>query len=146
LQNSFKNTIVSRFELIAFYNNFHSSLDLVPKEVLRALNILFSQITTVNNQSSELHYFTTLRLYLIKSYKGKAHALGKPVKGQRTWSNAWTAYNNNRLVRNSIRAIQQLLNKNYKEEKKNYTRLVRKYKKKTLTKLSAKKAKKLFST
>jgi len=43
-----------------------------------------------------------LKKYLIKSYKGKCHALGKPVRGQRTWSNAMNSKNNNFFIRKCI--------------------------------------------
>lgn len=84
----FKLNLIRRFELTAHYKTLHTSLDFYAKPILRAINLLLSQVSTVNNQVAELNYFTTLRLYLIKSFRGKAHALGKPVKGQRTWSNA----------------------------------------------------------
>ena len=56
--------------------------------LINPLNIIFSQINSVNNQIPELKKLNTLRLYLIKSYRGRCHAIGKPVNGQRTWSNA----------------------------------------------------------
>jgi ribosomal protein S13 len=57
--------------------NFHVS-------VIKPLNVIFSQVNSVNNSVEELKKFNILRLYLIKSYRGKCHALGKPVRGQRT--------------------------------------------------------------
>ena len=53
-------------------------------DIVNTLNVLFSQINSVNNSLDELNRLTIIRLYLIKSYRGKCHALGKPVKGQRT--------------------------------------------------------------
>ena len=48
------------------------------------MNIILSQITSVNHQVSEVHHYNLIRLYLIKSYRGKAQAMGKPSRGQRT--------------------------------------------------------------
>lgn len=39
-------------------------------------------------------------LDLTTSYKGWRHYKGLPVHGQRTWSNAWTAYRANNILRN----------------------------------------------
>merc|ERR1712031_775 len=50
----------------------------------RPINIIYSQINSVNNQRSELYRFNLIRLYLIRSYRGRCHALGKPTRGQRT--------------------------------------------------------------
>jgi hypothetical protein len=46
--------------------------------------------------------------------------MGKPSRGQRTWSNAWTAYHYNKVIRNFVVTTQRILNKDKKEEKVNY--------------------------
>lgn len=69
---STKSTAVSDLE-----SKFHISL-------IDPLNLTFSQVNSVNNSIEELKKFNILRLYLIKSHRGKCHALGKPVRGQRT--------------------------------------------------------------
>ena len=89
-------------------------------EIKHPLNVIFSQINTINNNISEIQYYNILRLYLIKSYKGRCHALGKPVKGQRTWSNSWNSYNLNKVLRNFIRDTSNFLKKNERQEKINY--------------------------
>jgi ribosomal protein S20 len=61
--------------------------------------------------------------------RGRAQALGKPSHGQRTWSNAWTAYNYNKTIRNFISKIQKQIDKEKKEEKINYKVLQKKIKK-----------------
>ncbi len=38
-------------------------------------------------------------LDLINSYRGWRHARGLPVRGQRTWTNAWTTYRANLVLR-----------------------------------------------
>ena len=91
-----------------------------------ALNILFSQITNINSQESELHRFNFIRLYLIKSTRGRSHALGKPSRGQRTWSNAWNAYKLNNTTRDFISQYQKILQKEKKEVKRDYKKVQKK--------------------
>jgi hypothetical protein len=38
-------------------------------------------------------------LDLINSYRGLRHAFGLPVRGQRTWTNAWSTYKSNLTLR-----------------------------------------------
>jgi len=52
--------------------------------VIEPLNIIFSQVNSVNNSIEDIKKLNILRLYLIKSYRGRCHALGKPTRGQRT--------------------------------------------------------------
>ncbi len=57
----------------------------------------------------------TLNVYvldMIQSYKGVRHARGLPCRGQRTWTNAWTAYRTNTTLR--VFKI-KLLNRAYKK-------------------------------
>lgn len=49
-----------------------------------SLNLIFSKITNINGQESELKRGNLIRLYLIKTTRGRSHALGKPSRGQRT--------------------------------------------------------------
>lgn len=70
---------------MTFLSNFKN---FYKKELIGFLNRYYSQVSSVNNTLFELQKFKIIRLYLIKSYKGRCHALGKPVNGQRTWSNA----------------------------------------------------------
>ena len=65
----------------------------------KLINIFFSKSLNINNFLKELILYYILKLYLIKSYKGFCHILGKPVKGQRTWSNAWMSYKKNLFLR-----------------------------------------------
>jgi ribosomal protein S13 len=89
----FKNVLSERFELGYFLQNRPQELLTQYQEenhtpLEKPINVLLSQINSVNHQRPELHRLNVIRLYLIKSYKGRCHALGKPVRGQRTWSNA----------------------------------------------------------
>jgi len=92
-----------------------------------ALNVIYSQVHTVNNTRADLHKLNIIRLYLIKTFRGRAHALGKPVRGQRTWSNAWTTYRDNTVLRNFISETRKFIRENTREEKKNYKVVARKY-------------------
>jgi hypothetical protein len=38
-------------------------------------------------------------LDLVNSYRGLRHAFGLPVRGQRTWTNAWSVYRSNLSLR-----------------------------------------------
>ena len=58
------------------------------KNLTYLLNSYYSQINSVNNQLNNLLLLNVIKLYLLKTYRGRCHLLGKPVRGQRTWSNA----------------------------------------------------------
>ena len=81
---STKTKLLKRFELNVLYNNTFSLFSEQEKDIQKLINILLSQITSVNNQISELNKYNLIRLYLIKSYRGRSQALGKPSRGQRT--------------------------------------------------------------
>ena len=53
--------------------------------------------------------------------------LGKPVRGQRTWSNSWNSYNLNKSLRNFISETKRNLSKVHKIEKINYKTVKKKY-------------------
>jgi len=88
LNNFFKVKLVSRFELTPLVYRDDFLLNDLPfsknPSLLRPLNILFSQINSVNNKTQDVLKLILIRNYLIKSYKGRCHAIGKPVRGQRT--------------------------------------------------------------
>ena len=110
----------------------------------KPINIIYSQINSVNNQREELYRLNIIRLYLIKSYRGRCHALGKPVRGQRTWSNAWNSYNINTILRGFISETRRALLKTRKEEKINYKVVKKKYASKKKKKQIKKKKKKIL--
>lgn len=112
--------------------------------IIGVLNILFSQINSVNNDPLRVEKLNVIRLYLIKSFRGRCHAIGKPVRGQRTWSNAWNSYNLNKIVRSFIAETKRLSKSTAAAEKINYKLIKKKYAtrkkastKKTVTKLTA---------
>jgi ribosomal protein S13 len=97
----------------------------------KILNTELSFITNTVSNRNELWRYQLIRLYLIKTFRGRAQSLGKPSRGQRTWSNAWTAFNQNTLLRSFINEV----NKHRKKrsdtvKKKNYKLIARKLKKK----------------
>lgn len=125
LGSATKNKFKNRFELDFFvkYRKHELILDYQKSNktpLNRPINIIFSQINSVNSQLSELNRLNIIRLYLIKSYRGRCHALGKPVRGQRTWSNAWNSYNTNTSLRTFISATRRALLQTKKDEKINY--------------------------
>ena len=127
-----KQAISDRFELGYFLQFRRKELLLNYQETNhtpmdRSINIIFSQVNTVNNQRNDLHRLNVIRLYLIKSYRGRCHALGKPVRGQRTWSNAWGSYNTNTTLRGFVSEMRRLIRQNKKEEKINYKVVKKKY-------------------
>ena len=127
----FKDLMLDRFELKNHVSNrcmFISDIESkYHVNIIDSLNLTFSQISSVNNSVEELKKFNILRLYLIKSHRGKCHALGKPVRGQRTWSNAWNSYKVNKVLRSFINETKKKIMKNKKEEKINYKLLSKKY-------------------
>ena len=86
--SKFVKLLSQRFELSFFQKNKETLLldhqVNNHKPITQPLNIIFSQINTVNNRLEELNRLNIIRLYLIKSYRGRSHAIGKPVRGQRT--------------------------------------------------------------
>jgi len=115
-----KRALIDRFEMYTFKRRPNQSIDTFGSYIPLALNVLFSQITSVNSMVIELTRLNLYRLYLIKTTRGRSHALGKPSRGQRTWSNAWTAYKNNSETRAFISAHQKIKKDTFKEEQINY--------------------------
>ena len=122
-----RNLLIKRFELHILKKSTHYAISDFELPIAKVLNMLFSQITNINNIDSELHKHNFIRLYLIKSTRGRSHALGKPSRGQRTWSNAWNAYKLGNPTRAFISDYQKILQKEKKEEKKDYRRVKRKF-------------------
>lgn len=122
-------TIIRRFELNFLYYDRNLEIPNLDRHLYRSLNIFFSQLSSVNNQVRELKRFSLVRLYLLKTTRGKAQALGKPSRGQRTWSNAWTAYNYNRTIRTFVYQVQRSLSRDKKEEQLNFKILKKKTRK-----------------
>ena len=145
-----KRLFIRRFEL-GYASTQYKTVDLVDyqrtnhKPLDRPINILFSQLHTVNNQINELHKLAVIRLYLVKSYRGRCHALGKPVRGQRTWANGWNSYNTNKTLRSFISETKKLIKQSSKEEKINFKVVKKKYASKKKKKKTIRQKKNNFS-
>jgi len=79
-----KISVIKRLELTAFATEKNVLSVVLSYKVLKIINIYFSQMTSINATLTELFRFSLIRLYLIKSFRGRAQALGKPCRGQRT--------------------------------------------------------------
>ena len=112
--------LISRFELYSLMLNPNQPINSFAVDLPASLNVLFSKLTSVNNTVVDLTRLNLIRLYLTRTTRGRAHALGKPSRGQRTWSNAWTAYNCNKETRAFISTYQKLQNAAKRDEKVNY--------------------------
>ena len=123
--------ISKRFEIYNLFESRNYQNSTQKPEILRSINIFFSQLSTVNNRLSEIKKYSLIKLLLIKSSRGRAHALGKPSRGQRTWSNAWTSYNSNKITRGFVNHFQKIIKQDFREEKRNY-KLIQTKKKKTI--------------
>ena len=105
--------VINKTSVSSFPNNFN-------RELTGFLNRFYSQVASVNSFIGPLVRFNVIRLYLIKSYRGRCHAIGKPVRGQRTWSNAWTSYKFNKVLRQFLSEMKFKLKKNVIKEKINF--------------------------
>lgn len=112
--------LLKRFDLNIFFYNRHTPLISIDKETKRSINRTFSNFLSINYTVMDVNRLNIIRLFLIKSFRGKSHAMGKPSRGQRTWSNAWTAYSTNKTLRIFIAECQKKLALEKKEEKINY--------------------------
>jgi len=120
-----------RYVLIPDYELSHNKTISIP------FNLILSRVNSVNNNHSELVRLNIIRLYLIKSYRGRSHAIGKPVRGQRTWSNAWSSFYTNKILRTFISETRNQLKKKKVINKINYKMVAKKYAKKSKKKKSS---------
>ena len=102
-----KKKFIQRFELNFFLYKKDQSLLTLPLDQRKIINMYLSQIISINSSIFDLIKYNLIRKYLIKTFQGRCHALGKPSRGQRTWSNASTSYRYNRLIRSFIRQVKK---------------------------------------
>jgi ribosomal protein S13 len=82
--------ITKRLELTTFASFISKKcyvddyIRLSSKTLVKTINIIFSQISNVNSSLIELKKINIIRKYLVKTYQGYCHAIGKPVRGQRS--------------------------------------------------------------
>jgi hypothetical protein len=60
------------------------------------------------------------------------HSIGKPVHSQRTWSNAWSSYNNNKILRKFIHQTKTKFSDKFASKKINYKLIKKLYIKKSI--------------
>jgi ribosomal protein S13 len=120
---------IKRFELTVFNKNLKKNISILSLNFRKIINMYFSQLTNINSSVDNLIRYNLIRLYLIKSFRGKAQALGKPSRGQRTWSNASTAFKTNKILRLFINNIKKNFASTIKVESKNLKLLKKKKKK-----------------
>lgn len=108
---------IKRFEIqhLSLKKNKSKFLSLLPLNKRKIFNMYLSQLISINASIFELQRYNLIRLYLIKTFRGRCHALGKPSRGQRTWSNAQNAYKCNKVTRTFIQDVKKF---NFVEKKK----------------------------
>jgi ribosomal protein S13 len=115
--SGFKNTLYGFGQTHAWYfsQKFERHLKYTYLNFKKKYKFFNKKIYNIFPTSIALHKKHTLNVYvldMIQSYKGTRHARGLPCRGQRTWTNAWTAYRANSTLR--VFKI-KLLNRIYKK-------------------------------
>ena len=72
--------------------------DFKTSQLITIYKILLN-IVPENKDFKKKVIFNIFMLDLINSYRGLRHAFGLPVRGQRTWTNAWSTYKSNLTLR-----------------------------------------------
>ena len=126
LGKEFRTFFINRFEWNNVRSNDKTPLTRYPVSTQITINKIFSKINPFNRTIRDLTRYQIIRLYLIRSFRGCAQALGKPSRGQRTWSNAWTAYYNNTAIKSFITLAKKLHAAQKRPEKIDYKK-VKKY-------------------
>lgn len=94
-----------RFEYQMGDNKYKITNNLKNKYLLfyKLINLYMIQLFPIYYNFSSLRNLYIIRKWVIGSYEGLCHKKGKPVHGQRTWSNASTAKNNNTYLRSYLK-------------------------------------------
>lgn len=95
LSSRFSQIVESRIE------NYSDKLvcDLNKNELDHFLKLIYT-VVPYNASLRKRLKLNICMLDLISCYKGWRHYKGLPVRGQRTWSNAWSVYRSNYILRN----------------------------------------------
>lgn len=120
---------IKKFELTPNFKN-NENFSHFDEDQKRILNVYFAQVTSVNHSFHEALRISSVRLYLIRSFRGKNQSLGKPSRGQRTRSNANTAYKKDNIVKAFISEFKKTHIKVEPVKKINYKQVQRKFLKK----------------
>ncbi len=76
--------MIKRFEFNFLKIDLSKTFLYLSLDQRKIINMYLSQLTSINNDIFELMKYNLIRLYLIKTFRGRCHALGKPSRGQRT--------------------------------------------------------------
>jgi ribosomal protein S13 len=128
----FKINLIKRFEYNYLFFKKNELFITLPLNQRKIINMYLSQIISINNNIFELIRYNLIRLYLIKTFKGRCHALGKPVRGQRTWSNSSNSYKCNKIIRSFISQVKKNNVSTQKPKSLNKKWIKKKLKKKAL--------------
>ena len=121
-----RQVFIRRFECTSLNKNRKKTFFHLPENRRKAMNMHFSRIMSVNHSLEEILRYTIIRLYLIKSFRGRCQAIGKPSRGQRTWSNASNAFNCNTTLRDFIAEVRKVKEKDSLPVVQNYRKLKKK--------------------
>ena len=89
-----KYLLQSRLEIGSLSSGFK-----IPFYKTYVLYQILESLIPKNNDLKKKNIFNIFLLDVVHSYRGYRHAMGLPVRGQRTWSNAWSVYKSNLLLR-----------------------------------------------
>lgn len=74
------------------------SKDLKTSKLIGIYRLLLTVVPD-NKSLKKKMVFNIFMLDLVNSYRGLRHSFGLPVRGQRTWTNAWSVYRSNLILR-----------------------------------------------
>lgn len=95
LKKNFLNLVNARFE-----SDMKTLLVDLKRHQLSFFLKLCHSIVPVNCSIFNRKLFNIVMLDTLSTYRGWCHFRGTPVRGQRTWTNAWSSYKSNGILRN----------------------------------------------
>lgn len=114
INKNFKTSFFKRFEFNEFIFDKNKTLPTFDSDEKKFLNMFISCTLNSNNSIFELIRYNLIRIFLIKTFRGRCAALSKPARGQRTRSNASTSYRQSQTIKHFLHQVR----KNNKIEKK----------------------------
>ena len=73
----------------------------------KTINMYLSKIFNINFYFTDLIKYNLIRLYLIKSFRGRASFIEKPSRGQKTRSNSRTVKKLNNFLKKFVNDIKK---------------------------------------
>lgn len=110
-----------------FFNYFIKRLELPKKSINTFLpnkfrNKIYKYLAATQPDNSYIMNRYKVIIFfcdIIQSFKGWRHLKGLPTNGQRTWSNGWTAYRSNIILRdNKLKTAKNFYGRGYKADVK----------------------------